>query len=70
LIAVVQDTTNISFSDFTFKSWGWWFSNWKGSKAQDSGAFYKSDLIGIVQEVNLTNVNSNQVFILAPPILG
>ncbi|MEG5172612.1 calcium-binding protein [Microcoleus sp. B3-D7] len=39
--------------------------NWEGSNAQDTGVFYKGDLIGVVQDQNITNVNPNQVFISA-----
>lgn len=39
--------------------------NWKGGNAQDTGIFYKGDLIGVVQDKNITNVNPNQVFISA-----
>jgi Ca2+-binding RTX toxin-like protein len=37
--------------------------NWGGSNAQDTGIFYKDDLIGVVQDQNITNLNQNQVFI-------
>jgi Ca2+-binding RTX toxin-like protein len=36
--------------------------NWGGSNAQDTGIFYKGDLIGVVQDQNITNLNPNQVF--------
>jgi Ca2+-binding RTX toxin-like protein len=36
--------------------------NWGGSNAQDTGIFYKDDLIGVVQDQNITNLNPNQVF--------
>ncbi|MEG4293254.1 calcium-binding protein [Microcoleus sp. C2C3] len=36
--------------------------NWEGSNAQDTGIFYKGDLIGVVQDQNITNLNQNQVF--------
>ncbi|MEG3959747.1 hypothetical protein [Microcoleus sp. herbarium2] len=39
--------------------------NWGGGNAQDTGIFYKGDLIGVVQDQNITNVNSNQVFMTA-----
>lgn len=39
--------------------------NWGGGKAQDTGIFYKGDLIGVVQDQNITNLNQNQVFITA-----
>jgi Ca2+-binding RTX toxin-like protein len=37
--------------------------NWGGSNAQDTGIFYRYDLIGVVQDQNITNLNPNQVFI-------
>jgi Ca2+-binding RTX toxin-like protein len=40
-------------------------SNWKGGNAQDTGIFYKGDLIGVVQDQNITNLNPNQVFLTA-----
>ena len=40
-------------------------NNWGGGNAQDTGIFYKGDLIGVVQDQNITNVNPNQVFITA-----
>jgi len=39
--------------------------NWGGSNAQDTGIFYNGDLIGVVQDQNITNVNPNQVFLTA-----
>ena len=36
--------------------------NWGGSNAQDTGIFYKGDLIAVVQDQNITNLNPNQVF--------
>jgi Ca2+-binding RTX toxin-like protein len=39
--------------------------NWEGSNAQDTGIFYKGDLIGVVQDQNITNFNKNQVFLTA-----
>ena len=36
--------------------------NWGGGNAQDTGIFYKDDLIGVVQDQNITNLNPNQVF--------
>jgi Ca2+-binding RTX toxin-like protein len=39
--------------------------NWGGGNAQDTGIFYKGDLIGVVQDQNITNVNQNQVFMTA-----
>ena len=42
--------------------------NWSGDKAQDTGIFYKQNLIGVVEDTNLINVNQNQVFFSAPPI--
>ncbi|MEG5139403.1 MULTISPECIES: calcium-binding protein [unclassified Microcoleus] len=39
--------------------------NWEGSNAQDTGIFYKGDLIGVVQDQNITNLNPNQVFVSA-----
>lgn len=42
--------------------------NWSGDKAQDTGIFYKQNLIGVVRDTNLSNVNPNQVFFSAPPI--
>jgi Ca2+-binding RTX toxin-like protein len=44
--------------------------NWEGSNVQDTGIFYKGDLIGVVQDQNITKLNPNQVFISASPILG
>jgi Ca2+-binding RTX toxin-like protein len=37
--------------------------------AQDTGIFYKGDLIGVVQDKNITNLNPNQVFISASKAL-
>jgi Ca2+-binding RTX toxin-like protein len=37
--------------------------NWGGSDTQDTGIFYQGDLIGVVQDKNITNVNQNEVFI-------
>ncbi|MEG4805920.1 calcium-binding protein [Microcoleus sp. F8-D3] len=42
--------------------------DWSGNNVQDTGIFYKDNLIGVVLETNLTNVNPNQVFLSAPPI--
>lgn len=42
--------------------------DWNGNNVQDTGIFYKDNLIGVVQSTNLTNVNPNQVFLSAPPI--
>lgn len=42
--------------------------DWSNNKVQDTGIFYKDNLIGVVLETNLTNVNPNQVFLSAPPI--
>jgi len=42
--------------------------DWNGNQAQDTGIFYKDNLIGVVQDTNLINVNPNQVFFSAPPI--
>ena len=39
--------------------------NWRGSNAQDTGIFYRRDLIGVVQDQNITNANPNQVFLTA-----
>ncbi|NJK69438.1 MAG: calcium-binding protein [Microcoleus sp. SU_5_3] len=39
--------------------------NWEGSNVQDTGIFYKGDLIGVVQDQNITKLNPNQVFISA-----
>ena len=39
--------------------------NWEGGNAQDTGIYYKGDLIGVVQDQNITNVNPNQVFMTA-----
>ncbi|MEG4167010.1 MULTISPECIES: calcium-binding protein [unclassified Microcoleus] len=39
--------------------------NWGGSNAQDTGIFYRYDLIGVVQDQNITNLNPNQVFLTA-----
>jgi Ca2+-binding RTX toxin-like protein len=39
--------------------------NWEGTNAQDTGIFYKGDLIGVVQDQNITNLSQNQVFITA-----
>jgi Ca2+-binding RTX toxin-like protein len=36
--------------------------NWGGGNAQDTGIFYRRDLIGVVQDQNITNLNPNQVF--------
>jgi Ca2+-binding RTX toxin-like protein len=36
--------------------------NWESSNAQDTGIFYKGDLIGVVQDKNLTKLNPSQVF--------
>jgi len=36
--------------------------NWGGSNAEDTGIFYKGDLIAVVQDQNITNLNPNQVF--------
>jgi len=40
-------------------------SNWKGGNAQDTGIFYNGDLIGVVQDQNITHLNPNQVFMTA-----
>ncbi|MEG4323379.1 MULTISPECIES: calcium-binding protein [unclassified Microcoleus] len=42
--------------------------DWNGNNVQDTGIFYKDNLIGVVRDKNLTNVNQNQVFLSAPPI--
>lgn len=42
--------------------------DWSGNNVQDTGIFYKDNLIGVVLETNLTNVNPNQFFLSAPPI--
>ncbi len=39
--------------------------NWEGKNTQDTGVFYKGDLIGVVQDQNITNLNPNQVFMTA-----
>ena len=38
-------------------------NNWGGGNAQDTGIFYKGDLIGVVQDQNITKLNPNQVFL-------
>jgi Ca2+-binding RTX toxin-like protein len=45
-------------------------SNWGGSNAQDTGIFFNGNLIGVVQDVDLTNINPDTVFSSAPPIPG
>jgi Ca2+-binding RTX toxin-like protein len=40
-------------------------NNWGGGNALDTGILYKGDLIGVVQDQNITNVNPNQVFLTA-----
>jgi Ca2+-binding RTX toxin-like protein len=40
-------------------------NNWGGGNAQDTGIFYKGDLIGVVQDQNITKLNPNQVFVTA-----
>ncbi len=42
--------------------------DWNGNNVQDTGIFYKDNLIGVVRDTNLTNTNPNQVFLSAPPI--
>lgn len=37
--------------------------HWGGGNAQDTGIFYKGDLIGVVPDQNITNLNPSQVFI-------
>lgn len=44
--------------------------NWGGSNAQDTGIFFNGNLIGVVQDVDLTNINPDTVFSSAPPIPG
>jgi Ca2+-binding RTX toxin-like protein len=39
--------------------------NWEGGNVQDTGIFYKGDLIGVFQDQNITNLNPNQVFMTA-----
>jgi Ca2+-binding RTX toxin-like protein len=44
--------------------------DWNGNNVQDTGIFYKDNLIGVVRDKNLANVNPNQVFLSAPPPVG
>jgi len=39
--------------------------NWGGAATQDTGIFFKGNLIGVVQDQNITNLSRDQVF--APP---
>ena len=39
--------------------------HWGGGNAQDTGIFYKDDLISVVQDQNITKLNPNQVFLTA-----
>ncbi|MEG3939561.1 calcium-binding protein [Microcoleus sp. S36b_A3] len=41
---------------------------WNGNNVQDTGIFYKDNLIGVVQDQKLINVNPNLVFSSAPPV--
>jgi len=45
-------------------------NNWGGAATQDTGIFFKGDLIGVVQDQNITNLSPAQVFISAPHIVG
>jgi hypothetical protein len=38
-------------------------NNWGGAATQDTGIFFKGDLIGVVQDQNITNLSPAQVFI-------
>lgn len=42
--------------------------DWNGNNVQDTGIFYKNNLIGVVQDQKLMSVNPNQVFLSAHPI--
>lgn len=44
--------------------------NWGGNATQDTGIFFKDNLIGVVQDQNIANVNPNDIFMSAPPIPG
>ncbi len=40
--------------------------DWNGNNVQDTGIFYKDNLIGVVQDQKLFSVNPNKVFLSAP----
>lgn len=42
--------------------------DWGGNLMPDTGIFFNNNLIGVVQDQNITNLNLDQVFISAPPI--
>ncbi|MEG3978264.1 calcium-binding protein, partial [Microcoleus sp. herbarium8] len=42
--------------------------DWNGNNVQDTGIFYKENLIGVVQDQKLFSVNPNKVFLSAPPV--
>jgi Ca2+-binding RTX toxin-like protein len=44
--------------------------NWVGTATQDTGILFNNNIIGIIQDQNITNLNLNQVFISPPPIPG
>jgi Ca2+-binding RTX toxin-like protein len=43
--------------------------NWGGAATQDTGIFFKGNLIGAVQDQNIATINPNWGFISAPPIV-
>jgi hypothetical protein len=61
----LAQTDKIQIKDLIKDGYSLGLNNWGGSNAQDTGIFYKGDLIGVVQDQNITNLNPNQVFISA-----
>ena len=58
----LDQTDTIQIKGFFQDGYSLGLGNWGGSNAQDTGIFYKDDLIGVVQDQNITNLNPNQVF--------
>jgi Ca2+-binding RTX toxin-like protein len=59
-----QDVIQVqgSTADYSFK-----LGNWEGNKnVPDTGIFFNGNLIGVVQDINLTKVNPNRVLVPFP----